>query len=115
MIEVHNILDQSLVQTIRFDSALEIRTLVQGPGLAVWMSSLARVLGQQSWQPSSAAGDQIQQDVSRIATVLARLLFAGKDTVSGLVTTPLALHVSCSSGLTTAIGVKLFSIYFCTF
>ncbi|KAF9131142.1 transforming growth factor, beta receptor associated protein 1 [Mortierella sp. 14UC] len=91
MIEVHNILDQSLVQTIRFDSALEIRTLVQGPGLAVWMSSLARVLGQQSWQ-RSAAEDQTQQDVSRIATVLARVLFAGKDTVSALVTTPLALH-----------------------
>ncbi|KAG0374480.1 transforming growth factor, beta receptor associated protein 1 [Mortierella sp. AD032] len=91
IIEVHNILDQTLVQTIRFDSALEIRTLVQGPGLAVWMSSLAKVLGQQSWQPSAAEG-QTQQDINRIATVLARVLFAGKDTVSALVTTPLALH-----------------------
>lgn len=89
IIEVHNILDQNLVQTIRFDSALEIRTLVQGPGLAVWMSSLARALVQQSETES-----QSQQETNRIATVLARVLFAGKDTVSALVTTPLVLHVS---------------------
>ncbi|KAK3830887.1 MAG: vacuolar sorting protein 39 domain 2-domain-containing protein [Linnemannia elongata] len=87
IIEVHNILDQNLVQTIRFDSALEIRTLVQGPGLAVWMSSLARALVQQSETES-----QSQQETNRIATVLARVLFAGKDTVSALVTTPLVLH-----------------------
>ncbi|KAF9296432.1 transforming growth factor, beta receptor associated protein 1 [Linnemannia elongata] len=91
IIEVHNILDQNLVQTIRFDSALEIRTLVQGPGLAVWMSSLARALVQQSWHPSEAER-QSQQETNRIATVLARVLFAGKDTVSALVTTPLVLH-----------------------
>jgi hypothetical protein len=93
IIEVHNILDQNLVQTIRFDTALEIRTLVQGPGLAVWMSSLARALVQQSWHPTVAEG-QNQQETARIATVLARVLFAGKDTVSALVTTPLVLHVS---------------------
>ncbi|KAG0205351.1 hypothetical protein BGX33_007985 [Mortierella sp. NVP41] len=91
IIEVHNILDQKLIQTLRFDSTLEIRTLVQGPGLAVWMSSLARVLALQSWHPSATEG-QSQQEVNRIATVLARVLFAGKDTVSALITTPLVLH-----------------------
>ncbi|KAF9122399.1 transforming growth factor, beta receptor associated protein 1 [Mortierella sp. GBA39] len=91
IIEVHNILDQKLVQTMRFDSALEIRTLVQGPGLAVWMSSLARALVHQSSHPSEAES-QSQQETNRIATVLARVLFAGKDTVSALVTTPLVLH-----------------------
>ncbi|KAF9917492.1 hypothetical protein FBU30_000717, partial [Linnemannia zychae] len=91
IIQIHNILDQSLVQTLRFDSNLELRTLVQGPGLAVWMSSLARILALQTKQPS-VINDQNRQEVNRIATVMARILFAGKDTVSALITTPLVLH-----------------------
>ncbi|KAI7826544.1 hypothetical protein BC939DRAFT_395393 [Gamsiella multidivaricata] len=95
IVEIHNILDQKLVQTIRFDPSMELRTLMQGPGISVWMSMLAQVLTFQT-------GDQIaqqpaerewrQQEANRISTVLARVLIAGKDGVSALVTTPLVLH-----------------------
>ncbi|KAF8953259.1 hypothetical protein BGZ52_000614 [Haplosporangium bisporale] len=32
-IEIHNILDQKLIQTVRFDPSMDPKTLVQGPGL----------------------------------------------------------------------------------
>ncbi|KAF8938913.1 hypothetical protein BGZ58_011208 [Dissophora ornata] len=95
VVEVHNIMDQKLVQTIRFEASMEVRTLMQGPGLKVWMSKLANVLTLQSdnqgvLQPSQR--EWKQQETNRISTVLARVLVAGKDSVSALVTTPLVLH-----------------------
>ncbi|CAO3574989.1 unnamed protein product [Mortierella alpina] len=99
VVEIHNILDQKLIQTIRFDPSAELRTLVQGPGLAVWMSMLANVLTMQSANMSpemdaqqQAETERRQQEANRISTVLARVLVAGKESVSALVTTPLVLH-----------------------
>ncbi|KAF9576009.1 transforming growth factor, beta receptor associated protein 1 [Mortierella alpina] len=99
VVEIHNILDQRLIQTIRFDPSAELRTLVQGPGLAVWMSMLANVLTMQSADLSPemdaqqhAETERRQQEANRISTVLARVLVAGKESVSALVTTPLVLH-----------------------
>ncbi|KAF9191856.1 hypothetical protein BGZ51_006576 [Haplosporangium sp. Z 767] len=98
-IEIHNILDQRLIQIIRFEPSAEMRSLVQGPGLAVWMSTLAHVLTLQPTVQSSHLDVQEQerlemkrQDEARISTVLARILVAGKESVSALVTTPLVLH-----------------------
>ncbi|KAG0224780.1 transforming growth factor, beta receptor associated protein 1 [Mortierella sp. GBA43] len=95
VVEVHNILDQKLVQTIRFDQSMELRTLMQGSGIKVWMSTLAKVLKLETvGGGASAQGDKSldRQETNRIATVLARILIAGKDAVSALVTTPLVLH-----------------------
>ncbi|KAF9105528.1 transforming growth factor, beta receptor associated protein 1 [Mortierella sp. AM989] len=94
VIEVHNILDQKLAQTIRFEPTLELRTLIQGPGMAVWMSTLAKVLNQRQHNEDQQRPDseRSQQEANRIPSVLARVLIAGKDSVSALVTTPLVLH-----------------------
>ncbi|KAG0212916.1 transforming growth factor, beta receptor associated protein 1 [Mortierella sp. GBA30] len=98
IVEIHNILDQKLIQTIRFDPSTEARTIVQGPGLAVWMSTLANVLTLQSndqspqMEAQRSEMERRQQEANRISTVLARVLVAGKDSVSALVTTPLVLH-----------------------
>lgn len=106
VIEIHNIIDQKLIQTIRFDPSAELRTLVQGPGLAVWMSMLANVLTMQSTNMSpqmdaqqQAETERRQQEANRISTVLARVLVAGKESVSALVTTPLVLHVGAILGM----------------
>ncbi|KAF9924955.1 transforming growth factor, beta receptor associated protein 1 [Mortierella alpina] len=75
VVEIHNILDQKLIQTIRFDPSAELRTLVQGPGLAVWMSMLANVLTMQSTNMSPqmdaqqhAEAERRQQEANRIST-----------------------------------------------
>jgi len=97
VIEVHNILDQKLIQTIRFDPSVEVRTLMQGSGINVWMSTLANVLTLETVVGGAQSqGGRVfeQQETNRIATVLARMLIAGKDSVSSLVMTPLVLHVS---------------------
>ncbi|KAG0350422.1 transforming growth factor, beta receptor associated protein 1 [Podila minutissima] len=97
-IEIHNILDQKLIQTVRSDPSMDLKTLVQGPGLAVWMSALARILtvqaGSISLNESGASSLQRKGEgnVNRISSVLARVLIAGKESVSALVTTPLILH-----------------------
>lgn len=97
IIEIHNILDQKLIQTVRFDPSLEIRSIVQGPGLSVWMSALAHVLSLQAASSGGSSSPEIEkmaQDIHRISIVPARILIAGKDSVSALITTPLILHVS---------------------
>lgn len=99
-VEIHNILDQKLIQTVRSDPSMELKTLVQGPGLAVWMSALAKILTVQAGSISSneSGGSSSQRkgegNANRISSVLARVLIAGKESVSALVTTPLILHVS---------------------
>ncbi|KAF9970431.1 transforming growth factor, beta receptor associated protein 1 [Actinomortierella ambigua] len=92
-VEIHNILDQHMVQVIRFDSAIEARSLVQTPGLRVWVAALSHVLATRA-RPSEDAEDQARQleHAARLATVPARLLIAGRDSVSALVITPLVLQ-----------------------
>ncbi|GJJ69717.1 vacuolar protein sorting-associated protein 3 [Entomortierella parvispora] len=95
IIEIHNILDQKLIQTVRFDPVLEIRNIAQGPGLAVWMSALAHVLSLQTASAGGSSSPEIEKmakDIHRISIVPARILVAGKDSVSALITTPLVLH-----------------------
>ncbi|KAF9583577.1 hypothetical protein BGW38_009117, partial [Lunasporangiospora selenospora] len=96
-IEIHNIIDQRLVQIIRFDPAMEIRHLVQGPGFSVWMSTLAKLLSFdifQSQDPQSQgqeASEQERRTHYALTHVMARVLIAGRGGVSALVTTPLVL------------------------
>ncbi|KAG0230700.1 transforming growth factor, beta receptor associated protein 1 [Actinomortierella wolfii] len=91
-VEIHNILDQKLVQVVRFDASMEARALVQTPGLPVWVAALSHVLATRTKQPEDAQEQAGQlEHALRLATVPARLLIAGKDGVSALVITPLVL------------------------
>ncbi|KAF9438183.1 hypothetical protein BGZ76_009390, partial [Entomortierella beljakovae] len=91
IVEIHNIIDQQLVQSVQFDSSFEPRTLVQGPGIALWMSSLARLLALQHDQPHSESDSGSGQQ-NHIPSVFARILVAAKDGVAALVTTPMVIH-----------------------
>ncbi|KAF9355415.1 hypothetical protein BGX26_006596 [Mortierella sp. AD094] len=92
VIEVHNILDQKQVD--RFEPPIETRTLIQGSGMTVWMSSLAKVLTLQQYNQDRGRTESGRnpQETSRIPSVLARVLIAGTDSVSALVATPPVLH-----------------------
>ncbi|KAG0234666.1 transforming growth factor, beta receptor associated protein 1 [Actinomortierella wolfii] len=91
-VEIHNILDQKLVQVVRFDASMEARALVQTPGLPVWVAALSHVLATRTKPPEDAQEQAGQlEHALRLATVPARLLIAGKDGVSALVITPLVL------------------------
>ncbi|KAF9166248.1 hypothetical protein DFQ26_008389 [Actinomortierella ambigua] len=102
-VEIHNILDQHMVQVVRFETAVEARALVQTSGLRVWVAALSHVLATRTRQPSSLSSSDNNEDseaqaarqlehAARLATVPARLLVAGKDSVSALVITPLVLQ-----------------------
>ncbi|KAF9173570.1 transforming growth factor, beta receptor associated protein 1 [Mortierella sp. AD010] len=92
VIEVHNILDQKQVD--RLEPPIETRALIQGSGIAVWMSALAKVLTLQQYNQDRrrAESGRNQQETGRIPSVLARVLIAGADSVSALVATPPVLH-----------------------
>ncbi|KAG0017053.1 hypothetical protein BGZ80_008658, partial [Entomortierella chlamydospora] len=92
VIEVHNILDQKQVD--RLEPPIETRTLIQGSGMAVWMSALAKVLTLQQYNQDRRRTEsgRSQQETGRIPSVLARVLIAGADSVSALVATPPVLH-----------------------
>jgi hypothetical protein len=95
-IEIHNILDQQLLQTIPLDPAMEAKGMTFGHGIKVWMDALAKKLKQHSWQQSEIDAELeslLRREISRYSTAAARILVFGKDSVMAQITTPLIVQV----------------------
>lgn len=95
-IEIHNILDQQLLQTIPLDPAMEAKDMTFGHGIKVWMDVLAKKLKKHAWHQSQMDVELeslLQREISRYATAAARILVFGKDSVMAQVTTPLIVQV----------------------
>lgn len=101
-IEIHNILDQNLLQTIPLDSSLmggvgEAKGMTFGHGIKVWMDVLAKKLKRHTWQQDqmqdAELSSQLQREIIRYSTAAARILIYGHDTVLAQVTTPLVVQV----------------------
>lgn len=94
-IEIHNILDQTLLQTIPLDPSMEAKGMSFGHGIKVWMDVLAKKLKQHTWQGEEDVelSSQLQREIVRYSTSAARILVYGNDTVLAQVTTPLVVQV----------------------
>ncbi|GAA5809917.1 hypothetical protein MFLAVUS_003332 [Mucor flavus] len=101
-IEIHNILDQTLLQTIPLDPAMEAKGMTFGHGIKVWMDVLAKKLKRHTWPQDAEAEEeeedtelsiQLEREISRYSTAAARILIFGNDTVLAQVTTPLVVQV----------------------
>jgi hypothetical protein len=96
-IEIHNILDQKLLQTITLDPSMEAKGMTFGHGIKVWMDVLAKKLKRHTWQQDEAEdmelASQLQHEIIRYSTAAARILIYGNDTVLAQVTTPLVVQV----------------------
>lgn len=101
-IEIHNILDQTLLQTIPLDPAMEAKGMTFGHGIKVWMDVLAKKLKRHTWPQDGEAENeeedtelsiQLEREISRYSTAAARILIFGNDTVLAQVTTPLVVQV----------------------
>ncbi|KAI8346357.1 hypothetical protein EDC96DRAFT_521434 [Choanephora cucurbitarum] len=95
-IEVHNILDQNLLQTIVLDPSVNARGISFGHGIKVWLNDLAKKLKRQPWPEETAdleLKSQLQREIIRYSTAAARILIYGRDTVLAQATTPLTVQV----------------------
>lgn len=96
-IEIHNILDQSLLQTISLDPNIEAKGMSFGHGIKVWMGDLANKLQRHRWQKDEPEdlelSSQLQREISRYSTAAARILVYGNDTVLAQISTPLVVQV----------------------
>jgi hypothetical protein len=95
-IEIHNILDQQLLQTIPLDPAMDAKGMTFGHGIKVWMDVLSKKLKQRPWQQPQIDVELeslLQREIGRYSTVAARILVFGKDSVMAQVTTPLIVQV----------------------
>lgn len=96
-IEIHNILDQSLLQTIPLDPSIDAKGMAFGHGIKVWMDELAHKLQRHQWQKDEPEDieltSQLQREISRYSTAAARILVYGNDTVLAQVSTPLVVQV----------------------
>jgi hypothetical protein len=102
-IEIHNILDQNLLQTIPLDASIDAKGMTFGHGIKVWIDVLAKRLKRHIWPPSSQNQEnelydvdlesQLQREIIRYSTAAARILVFGKDSVMAQVTTPLVVQV----------------------
>lgn len=102
-IEIHNILDQNLLQTIPLDASIDAKGMTFGHGIKVWMDVLAKRLKRHIWPPPSRHHEnghydidlesQLQREIIRYSTAAARILVFGKDSVMAQVTTPLIVQV----------------------
>ncbi|KAI8640536.1 vacuolar sorting protein 39 domain 2-domain-containing protein [Parasitella parasitica] len=104
-IEIHNILDQNLLQTISLDPSMEAKGMTFGHGIKVWMDVLAKRLKRHIWPSPPLLQDnqdrnydadlesQLQREIIRYSTGAARILVFGKDSVLAQVTTPLVVQV----------------------
>lgn len=102
-IEIHNILDQNLLQTIPLDASIDAKGMTFGHGIKVWIDVLAKRLKRHVWPPSSQNQEnelydvdlesQLQREIIRYSTAAARILVFGKDSVMAQVTTPLVVQV----------------------
>ncbi|KAL9546656.1 hypothetical protein MBANPS3_006557 [Mucor bainieri] len=101
-IEIHNILDQQLLQTIPLEASIDAKGMTFGHGIKVWMDVIAHRLKRHVWPASSSSNStqhdvdlesQLQREISRYATAAARILVFGRDSVMAQVTTPLVVQV----------------------
>lgn len=103
-IEIHNILDQTLLQTIPLDPSIDAKGMAFGHGIKVWMDVIAKRLKRHVWPlPSSHNQDdehynvdlesQLQREIIRYSTAAARILVFGRESVMAQVTTPLIVQV----------------------
>ncbi|CAO0793490.1 unnamed protein product [Mucor circinelloides] len=96
-IEIHNILDQNLLQTIPLEASIDAKGMTFGHGIKVWMDVIAKKLKRHIWPPPSDHDvdmeSQLQREIIRYSTAAARILVFGKDSVMAQVTTPLVVQV----------------------
>lgn len=102
-IEIHNILDQNLLQTIPLEASIDAKGMTFGHGIKVWMDVLAKRLKRHIWPPPSRHHEnghydvdlesQLQREIIKYSTAAARILVFGKDSVMAQVTTPLVVQV----------------------
>ncbi|CEG63955.1 hypothetical protein RMATCC62417_01017 [Rhizopus microsporus] len=95
-IEIHNILDQNLLQRIPLDPVMEPRGMAFGHGIKVWMDALATSLKRSPWKQEPTDSElqvQLQREIIKYSTITARILLYGKDSVLAQVTTPLTIQV----------------------
>jgi hypothetical protein len=95
-IEIHNIMDQSLLQVMSLDMGVEANGMSFGHGIKVWMDVLAQKLKRSVWPPQEEDEElhhSLQRQVTRYSTAAARILIYGKDSVLAQVTTPLVVQV----------------------
>lgn len=96
-IEIHNILDQNLLQTIPLEASIDAKGMTFGHGIKVWMDVIAKRLKRHIWPPPSDHDvdmeSQLQREIIRYSTAAARILVFGKDSVMAQVTTPLVVQV----------------------
>ncbi|KAI8994624.1 hypothetical protein BDB01DRAFT_846646 [Pilobolus umbonatus] len=96
VIEIHNILDQKLLQTIPVDPSLEAKGMILGHGLKIWMDVLAKKLKRDTWPDRLDAGElhsQMQREIIRYSTSSARILIYSRHSVMAQVSTPLIIQV----------------------
>jgi hypothetical protein len=97
-IEVHNIRDQQCVQTVALHPGIEPRGLCMGHGIKVWAEGLTTRLRQLQWTPRDMKPlenidcDVINQQLSRSYIVPTRLLLYNKDSIMGLLVTPMIVQ-----------------------
>ncbi|KAI9264960.1 hypothetical protein BDA99DRAFT_437285 [Phascolomyces articulosus] len=101
-IEIHNILDQKLLQTIPLNPSFEPRGMSFGHGIRVWMEGMAQRLSRRQWPSKKKQRDeqeeeelqfQLRRQVARFSTLPARILVYGRDSVMAQIVTPLVVQV----------------------
>lgn len=95
-VEIHNILEQKLVQRVSLTS--KTKTISIGPGINVRVAGLidrlkfVNIFSADDVQ-SSQSGENIKNGHSNFSTVPTRLIMAGSESITALVTTPLVIQV----------------------
>ncbi|RCH95262.1 transforming growth factor, beta receptor associated protein 1, partial [Rhizopus stolonifer] len=95
-IEVHNLLNQNLLQTMTFDASFEARGMTFSHGIKVSLDALVEKLKRSPWPEKiddAELESQLKGEISRYSTAAARILIYGKDSVLAQVTTPLIVQV----------------------
>ena len=102
-IEIHNILDQKLLQIIQLNPSFEPRGMSFGHGIRVWMEGMAQRLSRRPWSSSDKKEGkdedeeelqfELRRQVARFSTVPARILVYGRDSVMAQIVTPLLVQV----------------------
>ncbi|KAI8988123.1 hypothetical protein BDF20DRAFT_970210 [Mycotypha africana] len=97
-IEVHNILDQTLVQTLPLDPDVQAKGMTFVHGITVWMNDIAEKLKQRPWPherihlQDAELDNRLRRDTARYSSASARILLYGKETVMAQTTTPFVVQ-----------------------
>ncbi|KAI8139926.1 hypothetical protein BJV82DRAFT_625529 [Fennellomyces sp. T-0311] len=96
-IEIHNILDQKLLQVMSMSTSFEPRGMSFGHGIRVWMEGMAARLSRRPWPNSSNVDEEtmfeLKRQIARYSTMPARILVYGRDSVMAQIVTPLVVQV----------------------